>query len=300
MDAKLPLVSVIIPTYNCANYIERAINSVLEQTYLNTEIIVVNDGSTDDTEKILENYKNRIIIINQKNSGVAKARNVGISTAKGNYIATLDADDRWLPNRLEKMVDILENSKIDILISNFYYVDEDGVRLGNNNAFREDYVIPKPHEQYNKLLYTATAFGLMIIKKEKMEEYDELLKGEAEDYDLWLRLLKKGLKWGFVPTALAEVTYRQGSLSKRYSKYRKIALKRIFYKHSDKIGKFKCFKLYRYHLGGYRWDMIIVSIKEKNIKKVIKYSIIMMKSPLFIPIIVKRVFGFIYRKSVGH
>src|SRR6185437_7308560 len=99
----LPLVSVIIPTYNCVNYISRAIHSVLFQTYPNIEIIVVNDGSTDDTSKLLDIlFSNKITVINQVNKGVAAARNAGIKVAKGKYIAMLDADDIFLNDRISE------------------------------------------------------------------------------------------------------------------------------------------------------------------------------------------------------
>ena len=96
MNNEPPLVSVIIPSYNCGKYIDEAVSGVLNQTYPNVEVIVIDDGSTDNTLDILSKYRNEIKVISQPNQGVAKARNTGISAAAGKYIATLDADDRWL------------------------------------------------------------------------------------------------------------------------------------------------------------------------------------------------------------
>ena len=110
----LPLVSVIIPAYNSAAYIARAINSALAQDYPNTEIIIVDDGSTDGTRNIVSEFPN-VICIAQKNSGPAAARNAGIRASSGEFVAFLDADDEWLPARLTKTIQpMLDDSKIGL------------------------------------------------------------------------------------------------------------------------------------------------------------------------------------------
>ena len=103
------MISVIIPLYNGAKFIQRSINSVLNQTYQNFEIVVVNDGSTDHGPQIVAQWQHSSIkLISQKNSGVSIARNTGIKAAKGNIIAFLDADDEWLPNHLEVIHHLVE------------------------------------------------------------------------------------------------------------------------------------------------------------------------------------------------
>ena len=108
-----PIVSVIIPAYNVEKYIRNAIDSVLGQTYKDIEIIVVDDGSTDGTKKSLEPYikDNKIIYLYQNNRGLSGARNSGIKTAKGEYIALLDADDLFYPSKIEKQLIYMENNK---------------------------------------------------------------------------------------------------------------------------------------------------------------------------------------------
>lgn len=106
-----PLVSVIIPNYNYANYVCEAINSVLDQTYENIEIIVVDDGSADNSAEILKGYGDRITAIFQPNAGVSAARNNGVKNSSGEYVAFLDADDVWLPKKIEKQVDLFESEK---------------------------------------------------------------------------------------------------------------------------------------------------------------------------------------------
>ena len=105
-----PLVSVVIPTFNRAKVVTRAIDSVLEQTYRNCEVIVVDDGSTDDTADVLRSYKDKIVYIQQKNAGPSAARNRGIRESKGEFIAFLDSDDLWFATKLERQAGLLTDA----------------------------------------------------------------------------------------------------------------------------------------------------------------------------------------------
>lgn len=123
------LVSIIIPAYNAEKYIAETIDSVLAQTYSNWELIIVNDGSTDNTLSVIENYSRndkRISFISKQNTGVSDTRNTGIAKAKGEYIALLDADDVWLPKNLEKKIILLkENNSLGFVFSNMFQADKD-------------------------------------------------------------------------------------------------------------------------------------------------------------------------------
>lgn len=124
---KTPLVSIIVPAYNCGNYLPETLDSVLAQTYTNWEVIIINDGSTDDTVAVLSPFLNdsRITLVNQANTGVSTARNNGIKLAKGEYITFLDADDVWLPNNLALKADLLNNNlAVDFVFSNMYLADQ--------------------------------------------------------------------------------------------------------------------------------------------------------------------------------
>ena len=112
-----PLVSVVVPTYNCAPYLARALHSVLDQTYPNLECIVIDDGSTDDTPQILEAFGSRIHAIKQANAGASAARNAGIEAARGAYIAFLDADDYWLPTKIANQLEVFRKHPGLVLVS---------------------------------------------------------------------------------------------------------------------------------------------------------------------------------------
>jgi glycosyltransferase involved in cell wall biosynthesis len=123
-----PAITVLIPAYNVEKYIAKAIESVLQQTYTDFELLIVNDGSTDDTQRIIQSFNDeRIILINQSNKGVAAALNIGLKNAKGTYIARFDADDICHPQRLEKQVAFLRANPEYILVgSDADYILENG------------------------------------------------------------------------------------------------------------------------------------------------------------------------------
>jgi glycosyltransferase involved in cell wall biosynthesis len=126
----MALVTVIIPTYNNAIYLSDAVESILSQTFSDIEIIVVNDGSTDDTLDILKNYEGKIRLINQENKGVSAARNIGIDLSQSEFIAFLDADDISVNNRIEKQVDYLhKHSDVGFVGSDLFYMDKNKVPI---------------------------------------------------------------------------------------------------------------------------------------------------------------------------
>ena len=128
-----PLVTVIIPAYNCANCITNAIESVLDQTYRNIELIIVNDGSKDNTSEVVLKYKDKINYIYQDNGGVSKARNSGIRLSNGTYIGFLDADDVWESNKLEIQIKAFEiQNDVGLIFSKFNQT-RNNILLQNSN-----------------------------------------------------------------------------------------------------------------------------------------------------------------------
>jgi glycosyltransferase involved in cell wall biosynthesis len=143
-----PIISIIIPLYNTEKYIAETIQSVLNQTYINWELIVVNDGSTDNSTSIVTSFiekDRRISLINKSNSGVSDTRNIGTEHAKGKYIAFLDADDTWLPNNLEEKITELKDANIDWVFSDAALINEKsnkiGYKIGSDNAILSHYLL---------------------------------------------------------------------------------------------------------------------------------------------------------------
>jgi len=220
---KKPKVSIIIPTYNMGHYITTAIESIFFQIYKNYEIIVVDDGSTDNTEEILSQYGNKIRIISQNHKGLACARNLGIRNSRGEYIALLDADDAWLPNRLLKQVPILDNKpRIGLVHSNLIEIDDNGNTLGISS-------------QTKRLTTNSIALNLLfrsqhilcptvLLRKKCLQDvgvFDENLSWfGVEDRDLWIRIaMHWKIEYINIPLALYRI--RHDAMSKNIKKMMK-------------------------------------------------------------------------------
>lgn len=178
-------VSIITPSYNSSNFIKRTINSVCNQTFQHWELIIVDDCSTDDSRSIIKSYVNqdsRIkLICLEKNSGVATARNTAIDHAKGDYIAFLDSDDYWHPQKLEKQIDYFQKySDIDVVFSEYYRFNSRGI-LGKIK-------VPDKVIQYNDLLKGNCIGNLTgVYKRQKFFDIRQKKIG-AEDYLFWLEI----------------------------------------------------------------------------------------------------------------
>lgn len=181
-----PCVSVIIPTYNRCWILKEAIDSVLSQKFSDFEIIVVNDGSTDDTHKLLTTYGDQIITIYQNNKGVSAARNVGISVASGDYIAFLDSDDMWLTEKLSCQHDFYQSHPEALICQTGEIWIRNGVRVNPKNRHKK----PSGMIFEPSLRLCLVSPSAVMIKKSLFDAVG--LFNEAfptcEDYDLWLRI----------------------------------------------------------------------------------------------------------------
>ena len=203
---------MIIPVYNCADTIERAINSVLNQRFHSWEIVAVDDGSTDCSSNILEKYGDRIKILRQRNRGAAAARNTGAAVATGEYLAFLDADDEWLPGKLRACVDALDASPHAVAV----YSD-----MLSYNGVRISPMSGSPSLHY--LLENAFALtpSATMVRREAFERCggfaDQFAPGDlAEDTFLGLKLRELG---EFVHIAEPMVYFRVSGFSEAAAKY---------------------------------------------------------------------------------
>ncbi len=214
-----PIVSIVIPTYNHAPMLQRALATVVEQTYQNWNAIVVNNFSTDNTLEVVAAFNDpRIQCVNFRNNGVIGAsRNEGIALATGKYVAFLDSDDTWFPAKLEKCVEILESGS-DLVCHAEYWIDESGksrlVAYGPSEAATHHNLIYKG----NRISTSATVVRAALLKEvHGFDVAPELIS--TEDYDLWIRLAAKSDKFAFISEPLGEYHRHDNNVSANIEKH---------------------------------------------------------------------------------
>ena len=197
-----PLVSVIIPAYNAERFLRDAIESALSQTYTPIEIIVVDDGSTDATPEILQAYADKIKIIRQDNAGLSAARNLGIAHSRGEWVAFLDADDMWDPEKIELQLSASQEGDC-IVYSNARIIDESGtvITVGGKESRKAVFPTLLDFIDSNPVLVLTA-----IVRREALNKvggFDSSTRLPAEDYHLWLRLAASGYKFCYLESVLA-------------------------------------------------------------------------------------------------
>lgn len=206
-------VSIVMPAFNSSKYIRQTIDSVLGQTFDNFELIIVDDGSVDDTANIVSEYTSRdsrVKYFYQKNRKQAAARNYGVSLAVGTYIAFIDSDDLWVKNKLSLMVEAFESGEQDLLFSGCYIFSEDfdEDKFQYYDSMR---VVEATYHGFSGvrsfLEYNRVPMSTVLVRRQIFSElsFDEVYV-PAEDYHLWLRMLLSGYKLRSLPDPL--VAYR--------------------------------------------------------------------------------------------
>jgi glycosyltransferase involved in cell wall biosynthesis len=218
----MPKVSVIIPLYNGKKFIKETLDTVFKQTYKDYELIIVNDGSTDNPESVLKPYLSKIKYITQKNSGCpAGAFNTGIAQSSGDYIAFLDQDDLWRKDKLQKQVEILDQKPEVGLVATNVIIFDDTSRKKIGTLWKKTKKILSQRQAQSKLLRTnflINPSAIMVRREvfEKDEYCDERFK-LADDYELWYRIAKK---WdlALIEEPLTYYRHYSRSLSKNHYK----------------------------------------------------------------------------------
>ena len=207
------MISVIIPTYNCEKYISEAINSALYQTYTDYEIIVIDDGSTDNTRGIIENIYPQVRYFYLPNQGAASARNYGIRRARGAFIAFLDADDLWLPEKLEKQLKVFNaDQELMLVFTEHLGVDTTGFR---ETIFLKKERLMKGDIVKNIFFYSHVALPTVMVRRQVFQEigyFDEQLN-VAEDDNLWMRIALK-FRIHLLDEVLVHCRFTENSLSR--------------------------------------------------------------------------------------
>jgi len=227
------LVSIITPSYNSKRFIEDTIKSVIAQSYQNWEMIIVDDASIDESIEIIQKYVNieyRIILFsNDKNLGASESRNLAIKEAKGTYIAFLDSDDIWLPNKLEKQIELMERENIAMSYSNYETINEDGVVIGK-------FLAPSKI-RYQDMLKTSYIGTLTTIYNVRKLGKIYFMNIGHEDYILKLEILKKIDYAIGIDEVLAQYRITENSLSS--NKLKSALWQWNIYRNIEKISIFK-------------------------------------------------------------
>ncbi|HET8781118.1 MAG TPA: glycosyltransferase family A protein [Pyrinomonadaceae bacterium] len=210
-----PLISIIIPAYNAAEFMGETLDSVFAQTFTNHEVIVINDGSpdTEQLEQVLQRYPSNLRYIKQENQGAAVARNTGLRAATGEFVAFLDADDTWLPEFLEKQLALLKSNGADLVFA-------DALLSGDSQLHGRTFM------QLNPVGGEVTAENLLALKVTVLTStvlarrspvldvglFDVSLR-RGQDFDLWFRLAKAGARFAYTREVLAHHRIVESGLS---------------------------------------------------------------------------------------
>jgi len=205
-----PLISVIMPVYNAGIYLSDAIESILNQTYENFEFIIVNDGSTDESLKTINHYKDldkRIVVISRRNYGLVYSLNEAISISKGDFIARMDGDDISLPHRLEHQLSWMQTMNHDVCGSWIKLIT-------GKKEIKKEYPISTESVRLDTLFGTPVAHGSVLMTKKFTQTFSYLEEwNKAEDYDLWVRAIQAGYQISNVPQFLYKYRLHENQIS---------------------------------------------------------------------------------------
>lgn len=229
------LISIITPVYNSERFISDTIDSILNQSYNNWEMIIVDDCSKDKSENIIRRYVNsdsRIKYIKlTKNSGAAVARNTAIEKSKGRYIAFLDSDDLWKETKLEKQLSFMKENDIGFSFTSYELINEDGSKV--NKTIKAPLKI-----DYNTLLKNTIIGCLTVmIDREKIGEFNMPLIRARQDLATWLSILRKGNTAYGIQESLSEYRIVEGSISS--NKFKIMKKNWYVYRKIEKLSLFK-------------------------------------------------------------
>jgi len=209
-----PAISVVIPAYNCASYLPAAIQSALDQSYPDVEVVVVNDGSPDNTDEVVQPYLDRIVYVMQENKGLSGARNTGFRVSKGDFVCFLDADDILLANKFEKQMAVFEREPdLGVVISGYYDMTDDGQTI--LQSVRKNWRRDALDHLLNHEVFPPHA---PLIRRAALENSalfpEDIVTAESqEDWQLWLDLALNGIQFSSVPEPLCKYRRRPGSIS---------------------------------------------------------------------------------------
>ena len=260
-----PTISVVMPAFNAAQHIRQSIQSVLEQTFDDWDLIVIDDGSTDETAAVAGSFSDsRIRCLSRENGGQAAARNTGIVNTHGEYIAFLDADDLWLPEKLDRQLEIARRTSADVVYCDGYvFFDTDREERGDFFAvvpgLKDGATMTPLLYQYNRIATLAAMVKRDVVESVGLFDESRLFQN-CEDYDLWLRLARAGKTFYGMPDKLMRYRRHESSTTHRDSRMLRPMIE-VAKKHSDAVDE----KTARARIRGLYRDLITALVAEDDV-----------------------------------
>jgi len=275
-------ISVIIPTYNRATFVTKAIDSVLSQTYKDYEIIVVDDGSTDDTRHVLKPYRDRIRYIYQENRGAAAARNLGIKSSNAKWLAFLDSDDRWLPEKLSFQMECVTQSDAQVCFTNIIYEsepDEHTSLVATERKAMSYKVYDEPLEMVLDRSIKNYVQSMLVKRSlfDRVGYYDERLKIADDTRMIFDLALETTFAYITTPlTIISRSAEREGLISNRLNSAKVriregiTVLSEVYFRCENKGGRI--IRRLRQTLGSFLATMAEICCVEKNMYAARRYA----------------------------
>ena len=243
--------SIIIPTFNSANFLARAVNSVIKQSYKKYEVIIIDNNSTDSTNSYLKTLKQKNIkIIKTNNNGIiAKSRNLGIKKAKGDWIAFLDSDDTWKKNKLKIFYNHIKKNKTDFLSSNCNLIFNNGEKkiFNNKNYKINNNILNELIIKRNFIGASSAVVNRNFLIKNNLRFNEGIKFTTVEDLDLWINIVKVGAKFFYINKQLTNHYKHNSNMSNDILHYRNLLLtlnSHIFKKKNIKMNKIIWLKIF--------------------------------------------------------
>ena len=251
----LPLVSIVMPVYNTAPFLEEAVNSILNQSFTDFEFIIIDDGSTDGSLDILRNFADKRIVLlsNGKNRGLVFTLHRGLKAARGRYIARMDADDISLSDRLSLQIDYMErHPEADLVASCVTLIDEAGDDIG---VWRDDMEHVTPESVRSFLpINNSLAHPTVLVKAEIIRSLGyRAAQRDAEDYDLWLRWASAGYSLHKMPHPLVRHRIRKGSFTR-------LRQRNVYLKNANTKRRFFFHECWKGHLNTFMLKVGVMSM----------------------------------------
>lgn len=232
------LVSIIMPAYNCSEWIGKSIDSIIAQTYINWELIVVDDCSSDGTLSVIQKYAQADERIRwyklEKNSGAAAARNKAVDNSRGVYLAFLDSDDLWKPEKLQKQIRFMADNDYDFTCTDYGKIDE-------NDEIKDVTVHCEKKYDYNLLLKRCPGNSTIIYNCEKLGKFHAANLKRRNDFVMWLSVIKTAKYVYGLNEVLGYHRLREGSIS--FKKTDLLKYQWIVYRKIERLNIFKCIYL---------------------------------------------------------